>query len=132
MENIKLREGSFGLFDMFCGDEVVWINVVAAEEPGQNNVAPECLARAPCHQVVRNDAKKRTQFKNIPGFFTENLDGGAGPRDGIQFARNGLNQRRFAATVRAQNGNVLSASDAQIEIVQDGAIAAHDFDVAEL
>src|SRR6478736_4720298 len=111
---------------------MIRIYVVAAEESRQNNIAPQCLPHTPLHQIVGNNPEQRTQVKDVPGFLPEDFHARIGANNRIAFARDGLDQRRFATTVRAENGNVFPAPNLQIESVEHNAGTATDLDVMEI
>ena len=54
------------------------------------------------------------------------------PRDRIALARDGLDQRRFAAAIRAKNGNVLIGPDPQAEVIERDLLSAHHAQITKV
>ncbi len=69
------------------------------------------------------------QLKDIPVLLPENSQPRLRPNQGIAFARDELDKCRFAAAVWAQDCNMFSGGNAEIEAVQRQAFAALDEDV---
>src|SRR6202035_1422920 len=61
----------------------------------------------------------------------EDADPGVGGDQGITLAGHGLDQGRFAASVGSEDGDVFSAADREVDVVEDGVVAAGDGDVFE-
>ena len=83
------------------------------------------------HQFVRNDSEQRAQLEDVPGFAPQNRQRRIGPRQRITLARDGLDQRRFAAAVRPQDRHVLARADAERNIVEHLFFAEHHGDAVE-
>src|SRR5690349_176802 len=103
----------------------------AAEIAGKHHVAAGGLRRALRQQVRRNDAEQIAQLGDVPQFAPQDLDGRAFAGQRIAFAGDRLDQRGFAAAVRAQDADVLTGSDRERNVVQRGAFSAHHRDVLQ-
>src|SRR6202042_706683 len=75
-------------------------------------------------------AKVAAKLGKVPTLAPEDADHHARLNDGIELAGHGENERGFAAAVGPENGDVLAGADAEIDVVQDNAIAARDVDRA--
>src|SRR5713226_3474919 len=104
----------------------------AAEESGEDDFAAARLARAIEHQVVRYYAKHGAQLKDVPSIAPQNCHRGTFPDDRIAFARNGLDQSRLAAAVRAQNRDVFACFHTQAEIIERDVVASNDAHVFQV
>src|SRR5581483_1942888 len=128
--HLQLGQRGVRFFDQFRRDQVVWINVIAAEKSGEDDIAPYGFTGAPGHKVVRHDPEEWPQLKNVPELLSQNRDTGVRPCDRVTLARDGLDQRRLSASVGTENRNVLSSVDPKIEIVKNGFGPASDLNVA--
>ena len=70
------------------------------------------------HQFVRNDSQQRAQLEDVPGIAPQDGERRIGLRQRIAFARDGLDQRRFAAAVRPQDRDVLPGPNAERDVVE--------------
>src|ERR1700734_264396 len=105
-----------------------------AEKSGKHHVATGGVRGARSQQIRRNDSQQRTQLEYIPAFAPENRNRGSFACHGITLARNGLNQRGFAASIGSEDANVFAGTDAKrnaIERRPSGGLSAHDGDVVE-
>ncbi len=113
-------------------DHVMREDASAAEETGQDHVAPAGVAGASGQQIVRHNAEHRPQFENVPPVLPQ--DGHRRPlaRHGIAFTRDRLDKCGLAAAVRSQNGHMFVAADHQAEIFQDNLLSAHHRDILQI
>ena len=65
----------------------------------------------------------RSELEDVPVGLTQKLKPGAGRSEGITLARDELDQRRLAAAVRPQDGDVLTLRDTQVDRIQREIIA---------
>jgi epoxyqueuosine reductase len=94
------------------------------EKPGKHQLTAGDVARALGHQIVADDPEMRAQLEDIPISAAQNAQPCAGPEERIALARDGLDERRFPAAIRAQNSHVLAAFDPKAQAVQSQPIAA--------
>ena len=97
----------------------------AAEKSGEHDLAAGRMPLHALHQVIRHDAEQQPQFEYVPALVSKDGDARIVARHGIALPRNRLDQRRFAAAVGAEYGDVLLGHDPQAEIVQCKFLSAH-------
>jgi hypothetical protein len=81
-------------------------------------------------QLSGDDAEVGAELRDVPALTSEQAQLCGGRHDGVALAGDGFDQRRFAAAVGAEDGDVFAAGDAQREVVEDDIVAAGDADVA--
>ncbi len=94
---------------------VIRIDRGAAEKSRQHNIPSASITGAGQHQIVRHDAKKRAQVKDVPRVLPENCHRRVVPRHRIALARDRLDQCRLAAAVRSENGDVLVGANRRLK-----------------
>ena len=80
-------------------------------------------------ETIPNSVRRSKTFQ---AFLAENREGRFGAGQRIAFARNGFDQRGFAAAVWSQDGRVFARLDAQGDVVQYVLFTAHYGDVVEV
>src|SRR5208283_2729374 len=103
----------------------------AAEEARKHQLASRDVARARSHQIVADHANVRAEVKDVPAVLAEDAKGSGGIEQWVTFAGDGFDQRGFAATVRAEDSDVLAGFDREAEAVQGQPLAALYRDVGE-
>jgi hypothetical protein len=78
-----------------------------------------------------DDAEALLEFGQIPAIAAEDVDSGLWLNDWVALAGDGLDQRGFAAAVRAENSNMLTGVDREVDIVKNDVVSASDVDVSE-
>jgi hypothetical protein len=111
---------------------MIRLDTDAAEEARENHFKAGDVARAGVHQIVGDDAQQRAEFEDVPGILSENGEGGTGAGQRIAFARDGLDQGGFAATVGSQDGHVLAGLNAKSYVFEHGFFTAHDGDAVKV
>lgn len=91
----------------------MWPNADRTEKSGKNQLATGDVARTLRHQIVADDTQMRAQVENIPVLLAQNSQAGLATDERITFARNRLDERRFAAAVRTKNRDMLSSLNRQ-------------------
>ena len=71
MRHFQLRQCSVGEFPVSWIDRVVREDPYAAEKSRQHDVASARVPGAGEHQVIRDDAEKRTQLKHVPALLPQ-------------------------------------------------------------
>lgn len=77
-----------------------------------------------------DDAEVGAELGDVPTLAAEEAELGGGRDDGVALAGEGFDQRRFAAAVGAEDGDVFTVGDAKRDVVEDDVVAAGDADVA--
>src|ERR1700722_15533659 len=103
----------------------------AAEESREDDVAAGSVGGAGGEQIGRYDAEQGTKLEDVPALFAEDRDGGTFGGKRVAFARDGLDERGLSATVWAEDADVFDRADFQGDVVEGGAVAAHNGDVIE-
>jgi len=82
---------------------------------------------------VGDDAEVFAKLGEVPAGAAEDADfwlGMFGARDGgVEFAGHGADERGFAAAVGAEDGDVFSGLDGEVDVVEDIAVAEGYVDV---
>jgi hypothetical protein len=73
----------------------------------------------------------RAEIEDIPVFLAQDAQAGFGLEQRIAFARDGFDERGFAAAVGAKDGDVLAGFYGEAEAVEGEPAAAFDGDVFE-
>ncbi len=104
----------------------------AAEEPGEDDIPAGEGASDLLQQVRRDDAKAGTKLLHMPLLPTEKAGHASRLVQWIEFAGDGLDQRRLAGAVRPQHRDVFSLLNPEREIKQSRAIASQDGEMLEV
>jgi hypothetical protein len=83
-------------------------------------------------QIVRHHAEVGTQVPDVPALLAEEADVTARALDGIDLARQQLQQGRFAGAVGAEDGGMAAGGDVERQIIEDAGLPAIHSDVADL
>ena len=87
----------------------------AAEEAGEHDFVARVVARAHLHPVVGDDAEVMAQVEEAPRVAPQDAQRpGLGLQDGVEVARDQLDQGGFAAAVGTQDGDVLALRDREV------------------
>ncbi len=132
MRNFEEIESFLGFRPHFGQDVVMRPHADAAEEAREHDFGTRELAGADSKQVVCDDTEKRPQSKDVPAVIPEDRHGSAFALQWIAFAGDGLDESRFAASVRPQDGDVLPDSDPKREVVKGDLLPPHDGNVMEI
>jgi hypothetical protein len=130
MRGLHEQEGVVGALAHFRRDVEVGPKGGGRKESGNDGVETTGHGGALARQFGGDDAEVGAKLRDIPPLAAEEAQLGGGRDDGIALAGDGFDQRRFAAAVGAENGEVLAISDAQGDIVEDDIVATGDADVA--
>jgi hypothetical protein len=103
-----------------------------AEKTGENHLHAARLAGAIQHQIVRDDAEHGTQLKDIPALAPQDGHRGTFAKDRITIASDGLNERRLAAPIRAEDRDVFALFHAKAEIVERDVVTANHANVFQV
>ena len=114
-----------GLGAHLVGYGVVRLDADAAEETAENDFETGVFAGASGRKVRGNNAEQRTQLKDIPRFTPKDGQGRAFASERVAFARDGLDERGFAAPIGPENSDVLVSAYGQGQAVEDKLVAAH-------
>ncbi len=98
-------------------DVMVGPDADGAEEAGEHQLAAGDVARALRHKIVADDAEVGAEVEDVPVFLAEDAQAGFGLEQWIAFARDGFDERGFAAAVGAEDGDVLAGFDGEAEAV---------------
>ena len=102
--------------------------IVARQDDAQAaHVAPILVLK-----VVRDDAEVGPQVEDVPALLAEDAYGTALALDGIDVARQQLEQGRFAGAVGSKDGGLASDCDVERQVVEDASAAAIGADVLDL
>jgi hypothetical protein len=71
-----------------------------------------------------DDAETFLEFSEIPALAAEDVDLCVGLHDGVALAGDRLDESRFAAAVRPENGDVLASVDAEVNVMENQVVAA--------
>jgi hypothetical protein len=132
VRDIKLGEGGKSAGDLEVFELVMGQDGGAAEEAREHDLKAGGVASKERHQIIGNDAEEGAEFDNVPAVAAEDGDVGAFPDHWITFASDGLDERRLAAPVGTQDGDMLIGMNAQAEIVEHNIATAHDAHILQL
>ena len=104
----------------------------AAEESGKHDVEAGGVGGARSEQILRDDAEVGAQFKDVPAVLAHDGDGRTFAGERIAFARDGLDERGFAATVGTKDADVFAGVDAQGEVAESRQVTANHGDVVQI
>jgi len=79
-----------------------------------------------------DDTEALLEFGKVPALATEDADLRFRLGNWIALAGDGLDEAGFAATVGAEDGDVLSGVDGEIDVVEDDVVTAGDIDVGQM
>lgn len=100
------------------------------EESSGDDVQAGGDRRALPRQLGRDDAEVGAELRNIPAIAAEEAQLRRGRDNGITLAGERFDQRRLAAAIGTEDGDVFAVLDAEGEVVQDDVFAASDGNVA--
>ena len=93
--------------------------IVARQDDAQAaHVAPILVLK-----IVRDDAEVGPQVEDVPALLAEDAYGTALALDGIDVARQQLEQGRFAGAVGSEDGGLASGRDVERQVVEDAGAA---------
>ncbi len=102
--------------------------IVAGQDDAQAaHVAPILVLK-----IVRDDAEVGPQVEEVPALLAEEPYGAALALDGIDIARQQLEQGRFAGAVGSKDGGLASDRDVERQVVEDAGAAPIGADVLDL
>ena len=121
MTGLELMENGGGALTHGFADVHLRPDGGAGEKAGDHRIAAKRVQGSLAGKFGGDHAEALAQFEDVPALPAK--DAGAHPfaGDGITLASHRFDQSGFATTVRAEDGDVLAARDAQRDIVQ------HDF-----
>ena len=102
-----------------------------AKKPERTASRPLRVQGAFAGQIRFDHAEPLAQLKQLPALAAEDAHARARPSQGIALAGQRLDQRGLAATIRAEDGQMLVALHAQRNIVEHGLQAARHGNVLE-
>ena len=100
------------------------------EESGNNGIEAAGDGGALTGEFGGDDAEVGAELRDVPALAAKEAQLGGGRDDGVALAGDGFDQRRFAAAVGAEDGDVFAVGDAEGDVVEDDVVAARDADVA--
>lgn len=100
------------------------------EKAGDNGVEAGGDGGAFARELGGDDAEMGAELRDVPAGSAKETQLGGGRDDRVALAGDGFDERRFAAAIGAEDGDVLAAGDAQGDVVEDDIVAAGDVDVA--
>ena len=115
----------------FSGDVEIGPEGGGGEEAGDDGVEAGGDGGALAGQIGADHAEVATQLGEVPAIAAKDTDVHAGLNDGIDLAGDGENQRRLAAAIGAEDGDMLACADGEMHVMKDDAIAARDIHVGE-
>lgn len=101
------------------------------EEAGEDGVESRGVEEGPAGEIGGDDTEALAEFGEIPARAAEDADGASRADQRVELAGDGLEERGLAAAVRAEDGEVLSRLEGEMDVVEDGGAAAGDVDVLE-
>ena len=106
------------------GDMEVRPQSRARKETGHHCVTTRCMRRSFARQFGSNSTQMLAQFGQVPAFAPKDTQVRVFPHQRIALACKRLNQCRFSAAIRSQDGDMFLLTDAQRKFVQHDHIAA--------
>lgn len=137
MRGFNAFEGFASAGAHFVSDMQVGPKCGCGEEPGDDGVEAgsdggALAGEISTHRAGADSAEVTAEFGQVPAFAAKDAHAHAGLNDGIDLAGDGEDERGFAAAVRTEDGDVFTAADGEVDVVEDDAVAARDVDVAEV
>lgn len=96
------------------------------EETGDDRVETAGHGRALAGEFRGDDAEMGAELRDVPARAAQQPQLSGGRDDGVALAGEGLDERGFAATIGAENGDVFPVGNAEGDVVEDNVVAAGD------
>ncbi len=129
VSGLESLEDGGGTLTHGSGDVEFGPDCRAGEKPGDHGVAALGVQRPLAGQISGHDAQTLAQLKDFPALASKNTHARTGLGQRITFAGHRLDERGFAASIRAEQSHVLPCGNTQRDIVEHGLEAARDGDV---
>lgn len=126
---VQEAESGVGPFAHFGGDSLVGPEGGGAQQAGDDDVAAARGGRSFGRKRLLDDAEILAQLGDDPAVIAEEAHAGAILWDGVALARDGLDERGFAAAVGPEDDHLLATCDAQRNVMENDVFAAGDIDV---
>ena len=131
MRGLNACPGFGGAVAHFIGDVQIGPKSRRREKAGNHGVEACGHGRALAGEIRADNSEVLSQFGQVPAIAAKDAHAHARPNYGIDLARNGKDQRGFAASIGAKDGDMLTGANGQVDVVEHDAIAARYVDVFE-
>ena len=131
MRGFNACESFCGTVAHFEGDMQVGPESGCGEEAGDHGIEAGSHRGALAGKIGTDNAEMLPQLGQIPAISAKDADPHARLNDGVDLACNREDQRGFAASVGAEDGNMLSGTKIEVHIMQNDPVAPGNVDVFE-